>query len=99
MARVVRQVGVHQQDELAARRLEAKGVGGAEAELARARAEQDSVGAEGRGELPDDVCGAVRGGVVDDDDLEVDGAFSVCVFFLEEEREGGRSGLKERWFF
>jgi len=69
---VVREVGVHDDDEVAGRELQAVNVGGAEAELAGAGAELDLGAAVGFLELFRDVLGAIWGAVVNDDDFPVE---------------------------
>jgi hypothetical protein len=62
----VREVGVHNDDEVAGDELQAVDVGGAEAELAGARLEDNVRGAEGGLEFFGTCEGAIGGGVVDD---------------------------------
>jgi len=69
---VVGEVGVHDDDEVAGGELQAVDVGGAEAELAGARLEEDAGGAVGALELFGDFLGAVGGAVVDDYELPVE---------------------------
>jgi len=69
---VVGEVGVHDDDEVARRELQAVDVGGAEAEFAGACAQLDFGAAVGFLELFGDVLGAVWGAVVDDDDFPVE---------------------------
>ena len=63
---MVREVSVHDDDEVAGRVLQAVDVGCAEAEFAGARVEFYAVGAVGFDELLCDGLGAVRAAVVDD---------------------------------
>jgi len=104
VVRVVRQVGVHQQNKVARRRLEPESIRSAQTELARPRPQKDAFCSVGPREPAYDVGGAVRGGVVDDDDLEVDGAVGVLRerkkrrgkgFFFEGEnfKRGGKKGF------
>ncbi|KAI9148067.1 3-oxoacyl-(acyl carrier protein) reductase [Paramyrothecium foliicola] len=81
---VVAEVGVHDDDEVARDELQAVDVGGAEAQLAGARLEDDVRGV-GLDELLGDLLGAVGGAVVDDDD------FPVKVAARKKERPGGGS--------
>lgn len=69
--RVVREVGVHDDDKVARDKLEAVHVGRAETELARAGLEDDVRGV-GLDELVGDLLGAVGGAVVDNDELPVE---------------------------
>jgi hypothetical protein len=75
---MVREVGVHDDDEVAAGVLQAVDVGGAEAEFAGARVEFYAVGAVGFDELLCDGLGAVGAAVVDDYDFPVEFAVEVC---------------------
>jgi hypothetical protein len=68
----MREVGVHDDDEVARCELQAVDVGGAEAELAGARAELDARGGVGFLELLGDFLRSVRGAVVNDYELPVD---------------------------
>ena len=68
---MVAEVGVHDDDKSARGELQAVNVGGAEAELARARLEDD-VRRVGLYELVGDFLRAVGGSVVDDDELPVE---------------------------
>jgi hypothetical protein len=68
---VVAEVGVHDDDKVARRELQAVDVGGAEAELAGAGLEDDVRGV-GLDELVGDLLGAVGGAVVDDDEFPVE---------------------------
>jgi hypothetical protein len=67
----VAEVGVHDDDEVARRELQAVNVGCSEAELAGAGLEDDVWGV-GFDELVCDFLGAVGGAVVDDDELPVE---------------------------
>lgn len=69
---MVAEVRVHDDDEVAGRKLQAVHVGGTEAELAGARLEEDARGAVGALELARDFLGAVGGAVVDDYELPVE---------------------------
>lgn len=69
---MVAEVGVHDDDEVAGRVLQAVDVGGSQAEFAGARLQFDVFGADGGDELFGDVLGAVGGAVVDDDDFPVE---------------------------
>jgi len=70
----VREIRVHDDYEGACGVGEAVHVGGAEAEFAGARLEDDVGGAVEFLELLGDFEGSVGGGVVDDDDFVVEGA-------------------------
>ena len=69
---MVREVGVHDDDEVARCELQAVHVGGAEAEFAGARFEDDAGGRVEFLELLGDGEGAVRGGIVDNDEFPVE---------------------------
>jgi hypothetical protein len=98
---VVREVGVHDDDEVAGRELQAVDVRCAEAELAGARLEED-VGGVGFCELVGDDLGAVRRAVVDDYELPVelavdgDGVSEVLWEGGREEMGGERKGRTAR---
>ena len=63
---MVREIGVHDDDEVARRVLQAVDVGGTEPEFAGACVEFDAVGAVGFDQLLCDGLRAVGGAVVDD---------------------------------
>lgn len=69
---MVREVGVHDDDEVARREFQAVDVGGAEAQFARARFQHDALGSVELLQLLGDLQGAVGRGVVDDDDFPVE---------------------------
>jgi hypothetical protein len=69
---VVAEVGVHDDDIVACRELQAVDVGRAETEFACSRVQFDVLGADGGDELLCDFLGAVGGAVVDDDDFPVE---------------------------
>lgn len=69
---MVAEVGVHDDDIVAGRELQAVDVGGAEAEFACARLQFDVLGADGGDELLCDFLGAVGRAVVDDDDFPIE---------------------------
>jgi hypothetical protein len=86
----VREVGVHDDDEVAGCELQAVDVRCAEAELAGARLEEDVWGV-GFCELVGDDLGAVGGAVVDDYELPVEVAVDggrVSEVLWEGERKG-----------
>lgn len=66
---MVGKVGVHDDYKVPGRKLETVDVGGSESEFARAGFEKDLVGAVDVHQLFRDILGAVRGGVVDDDEF------------------------------
>jgi hypothetical protein len=68
----MREIGVHDDDEVAGRELEAVDVGRAEAEFARSRVQFDVRGAVGFDQLLCDVLGAVWRAIVDDEDFPVE---------------------------
>ena len=72
---MVREIGVHDDDEVAGCRFEAVNISGAEAEFPGARAQEDVFGVVQLLQLLGDFEGAVRGGVVDDDDFVVEVVF------------------------
>lgn len=72
---MVREIGVHDDDEIAACRFEAVNISGAEAEFTGARAQEDVFGVVQLLQLLGDVEGAVRGGIVDDDGFVVEVVF------------------------
>lgn len=72
---MVREIGVHDDDEVAGRRFEAVNISGTEPELAGAGAEEDVFGVVELLELLGDFEGAVGGGIVDDDDFVVEVVF------------------------
>jgi hypothetical protein len=74
----MREVGVHDDDEVARRELQAVHVGGAEAELACARADLDALGGVGFLELRGYFLCAVGRAVVDDDEFPVEVAKMYC---------------------
>lgn len=69
---MVREIRVHDDDEVSGRELQAVDVGCSEAEFAGAGFEKDAGGAVGFDELFGDVLGAVGGAIVDDDDFVVE---------------------------
>lgn len=69
---MVGEIGVHDDDRGAAGELEAVHVGGAEAELAGARLQDDAFGGVELLELFGDGEGAVGGAVVDDDEFPIE---------------------------
>jgi hypothetical protein len=75
---MVREVGVHDDDEVAAGVLQAVDVGGTEAEFAGARVEFYAVRAVGFDELLCDGLRAIGAAVVDDDDFPVEFAAEIC---------------------
>lgn len=68
---MMREVGVHDDDRIARCVFQAVHVRRAQAQLPRARFQDDAGGAVEVLQLLGDFEGAVRGGVVDDDDLPV----------------------------
>ena len=69
---VVAQVGIHQDNEVARARLNAVDVGGAQAELAGSGVQLHLVLAVDLLQLLDDILGAIRRVVVNDDNLHLD---------------------------
>lgn len=68
---MVREVGIHDDDEVALSKLQAVWIGGAEAELAFAGLEDDVRGV-GFHELLCDILGTVRGAIIDNDKFPVE---------------------------
>jgi hypothetical protein len=68
----MREVGVHDDDIVAGRVLQAVDVGCSQAEFAGARVQFDVQGSDGGDELFGDFLGAVGGAVVDDDYFPVE---------------------------
>ena len=66
------EVGVHDDDIVAGRELQAVDIGRSETEFACSRVQFDMLGADGGDELLCDFLGAVGGAVVDNDDLPVE---------------------------
>jgi len=75
---VVAEVGVHDDDIVAGRELQAVDVGRAETEFACSRVQFDVLRADGGDQLLCDFLGAVGGAVVDDDDFPVEVAGEEC---------------------
>ena len=69
---MVAEVGVHDDDIVAGRELQAVDIGRSETEFACSRVQFDMLGADGGDELLCDFLGAVGGAVVDNDDLPVE---------------------------
>jgi hypothetical protein len=69
---VVREVGVHDDDEVALGELQPVDVGRAQAQLARARLQHDARGAVDLLQLLGNVLRAIRGAVVDDDEFPIE---------------------------
>jgi hypothetical protein len=69
---VVGEVGVHDDDKVSGRELQAVDVGGAQAEFAGARADLDALGGVGFLQLGGYFLGAVGRAVVDDYELPVE---------------------------
>ncbi len=76
---MVREIGVHDDDEVAGCRFEAVNISGAEAEFTGPRAQEDVFGVVQLLHLFGDFEGAVRGGIVDDDDFVVEVVFGESV--------------------
>lgn len=69
---MVAEVGVHNDDIVAGRELQAVDIGRSETEFTCSRVQFDMLGADGGDELLCDFLGAVGGAVVDNDDLPVE---------------------------
>ena len=69
---MVREVGVHDDDEVAGCVLQAVDVGGSESEFTSAGADLDALGGVDLLELGGDFLGTVGGAVVDDDEFPVE---------------------------
>ena len=69
---MVAEVGVHDDDIVAGRKLQAVDIGRSETEFACSRVQFDMLRADGCDELLCDFLGAVGGAVVDNDDLPVE---------------------------
>lgn len=76
---MVREIGVHDDDEGARCGAQTVHVGGAETEFAGARAQEDVCGAVELAELLCDLEGPIGRGVVDDDDFVVEVAGNIVV--------------------
>lgn len=66
------EIGVHDDDKIPPRELQPVHVGGPEPQLPGSRFEYDAIGRVDGLELLGDVEGAVRGGIVDDDQFPVE---------------------------
>lgn len=66
------EIGVHDDDKIPPHEFQPVHVGGPEPQLSRSRFEDDAVGGVDGLELLGDVEGAVRGGIVNDDQLPVE---------------------------
>lgn len=75
----MREIRIHDDDEVTGRELHAVHVRGSQSEFAGAGFEDDVVGAVGFDELFGDILGAVGGAVVDDDDFVVEFSSSLLL--------------------
>ncbi len=72
---MVREIGIHDDDEIPRCRFETMDVSGAKAEFTRARAEEDMFRVIQFLELLGDFEGAVGGGIVDNDNFVIEAVF------------------------